>query len=159
MAFGPRGPRYRTLPTSAPLRGFGGTGSRFRSLGATVIGGFKRNATLTTALAGTNNDLLYRAARTGAQGNDTRIRYVVSGASTPLSVSVSGNDITVNVATNGSSAATSTGAQVRDAVNGHATAGTMVRAENAPGNDGTGVVTALAFTNLAGGANHTIGRN
>jgi hypothetical protein len=109
-------------------------------------------------MAGSNNDLLLRAARTGAYGNDLRFRIVVAGASTALSVTVSGNDVTVNSATNGSSVATSTGAQVRDAVNAHATASTMMKAENAPGNDGTGVVAAVAFTNLAGGANYTIGR-
>lgn len=158
MAFAPRGPRYRDLPTSAPLRGFGPSGSRFRSLGATVIGGFKTNARLTTALTGTNNDSTFTATRPGAAGNDIRIRYVVSGVSTPLSVAVSGNDITVNVATSGASAATSTAAQVNAAVNAHATASSMVSAANATGNDGTGVVTALAFTNLTGGTNHRIGR-
>lgn len=109
-------------------------------------------ASLTTALAGTNNDLVWRALHAGAAGNNIRIRYVVAGVSTPLSVSVSGNDITVNVATNGASAATSTAAQVRAAVEGHATAGKMVFAQNAGADDGTGVVAALAFTNLAGGA-------
>jgi hypothetical protein len=108
-------------------------------------------ASLTTALAGTNNDLVWRAIHAGAAGNNIRIRYVVAGASTPLTVTVSGNDITVNVATSGASAATSTAAQVRAAVEAHADAKKMVFADNAAGNDGTGVVAALAFTNLSGG--------
>jgi hypothetical protein len=65
-------------------------------------------------------------------------------------VSVAGNAITVNSATNGASAATSTAAEVRRAVNFHATASTLVHVQYAPGNDGTGVVAALAATNLAG---------
>jgi len=87
--------------------------------------------------------------------NNIRIRYVVAGASTPLTVSVSSNDITVNVATNGSSAATSTAAQVAAAVLASTPAMALLGSvDNAPGNDGTGVVAALGFTNLAGGADN-----
>lgn len=130
-------------PRKTPLRG------PWTSLG---IGGGAR-ATLTTALAGTNNDIKYTSKERGPDGNGTRVRYVVAGNNTPLSVTVTGRDITVNVATSGVGAATSTGAQVRDAVNGNAAASALVLAENATGNDGTGVVAALGFTNLAGGAN------
>lgn len=123
--------------------------------------GSPSTASLTTALAGTNNDLTFTAkagAPSYAAGNSVRVRYVVAGASTPLTVSVSGSDITVNVATNGASAATSTGSQVRDAVNGSAPAAALVTAANATGNDGTGVVTALAFTSLTGGTDYVLGR-
>lgn len=113
---------------------------------------------LTTALAGTNNDLTFTSTVADSAGNSVRVRYVVAGVSTPLSVSVAGNDITVNVATNGASAATSTAAQVRDAVNASAAASALVAAANAAGNDGTGVVAALAFTNLTGGVTRTFGR-
>lgn len=122
--------------------------------------GVSMRASLTTALTGTNNDLTFTSnapAHNRVGGNSVRVRYVVAGANTPLSVSVSGNDITVNVATNGSSAATSTAAQVATAVNGNASASALVTAENAPGNDGTGVVTALAYTSLTGGTDYVIG--
>lgn len=108
-------------------------------------------AALTTALAGANNDLKFTADTGGAGGNSVRVRYVVAGNGTVLSVAVAGNDITVNVATNGGGAATSTAAQVRDAVNAHGAAGALVTAANATGNDGSGVVAALAYTNLSGG--------
>ena len=108
-------------------------------------------AALTTALAGANNDLTYTADTPGTVGNDIRIRYLVAGNNTPLSVAVAGNDITVNVATSAGGAATSTAAQVRDAINAHAGASALVTAANAAANDGTGVVAALAYTNLAGG--------
>lgn len=109
-------------------------------------------ATLTTAMTGTNNDVLVSALYHGSAGNSIRIRVVVAGASTPASVVVSGNDITFNSATNGSSVATSTGAAFRDAVNANADAAKLVFLQNAAGNDGTGVVAAFGFTNLTGGA-------
>lgn len=102
-------------------------------------------------MTGTNNDLLFKARYDGTAGNSLRVRIVVAGANTPLSVSQSGNDLTINSATSGASAATSTAAQVRDAVNGINPNDAKMRAELAPGNDGTGIVTALGFTNLAGG--------
>lgn len=119
--------------------------------------GQKAYATLTTALSGSNNDLTYTSVNRGTGANSIRIRYVVSGNDTALSVAVSNKDITVNVATDSGGAPTSTAAQVRDAVNGHAGASVLVSAANASGNDGTGVVAALAYTALAGGTEWTIG--
>lgn len=119
--------------------------------------GYWAAAALTTALTGTNNDLTYTAKTVGVEGNDITVTYVVAGASTPLSVSVSGNAITVNVATDAGGLATSTAAQVRDAVNASAPASALVTAANAAGNDGTGVVTALAATSLTGGTTQSHG--
>jgi hypothetical protein len=113
--------------------------------------GIGNRATLTTALAGSNNDFMVFARALGTPGNSVRVRIVVSGASTPLSVTASGNDITINSATNGSSQAISTAQQVVDAINNSLTASPLVWARVAEGNDGTGVVAALAFTNLTGG--------
>lgn len=125
--------------------------------GGSVFAGTPTAASLTTALAGTNNDLKYTAKDISANGNSVRVRYVVAGVSTSLSVSVSGLDITVNVATDGSSAATSTAAQVKAAVEASQPAANLVTVANAPGNDGTGVVTALGFTSLAGGVPYVLG--
>lgn len=113
--------------------------------------GHGNRATLTTNLAGANNDLTFIARNLGTAGNATTVRYVVAGASTPLSISVAGAAITVNVKTNGASAAISTAKEVADAVNRDKNAYALVSAGNAPGNDGTGVVAALAATNLTGG--------
>lgn len=116
-------------------------------------------ATLTTALTGTNNDLTYTADTEGAAGNDIRVAYTNPGtASAALAVTVAGNDITVSLATDVGSAITSTAAQVRDAVNASAAASALVTAANADGNDGTGIVTAMPLTNLAGGADYRVGR-
>lgn len=143
MPIGSRGGRFGPI-----IRNIGG---RFQA------GGIALPATLTTNLTGTNNDLKYSARKVGTGGNAITVTYVVAGASTPLSVSVATNAITVNVATNGSSAATSTAAQVEAAVEASAAASALVTVDNATGNDGTGVVTALASTPLTGGTDWTIG--
>lgn len=113
-------------------------------------------ASLITQTTITNGDLQFTANYPGPNGNNIRIRYVVAGANTPLTVAVAGNDITVNVATNGASAGTSTALQIRDAVNASTPAAALVNASLAPNNDGTGVIVAaaaFAYTNLSGGAN------
>lgn len=116
--------------------------------------GLGNRATLTTNLAGANNDLTFIARTPGTAGNAYTVAYVVAGLSTPLTVSATGNAITVNVATNGAGAATSTAEDIRRAINFSnllaTQPGNLVRGLQAPGNDGTGVVTALAATNLTG---------
>lgn len=152
-------------------------------------------ATLTTALTGSNNDLVFTARKAGGDGDNITVEYVVSGTDTPLGVGtneplagnaiftgesreakwssslggfgrtgastrtsvtpveiqVSGSDITVNVATNGAGAATSTASQIKTALEADANVAALVTVALAPGNDGSGVVTAMAKTNLAGG--------
>ncbi len=112
--------------------------------------GIGNRATLATATAGANNDMHLMARTPGTVGNSVRFRVVVAGASTALSVTVSGSDITVNSATSAGSAATSTAKDVVTAVNFSTVASPLVWARLADQNDGTGVVAALAFTNLAG---------
>lgn len=123
----------------------------------TVGRGFRirasKPAQLTTALAGANNDLTYTAKALGTAGNAVTVAYVVAGANTPLTIGVAANAITVNVATSAGSAATSTATQVLNAIRASAPANALVGVALAAGNDGTGVVTALGATNLAGGTN------
>lgn len=109
-------------------------------------------ASLTTACSGSNNDLTFTAVAAGPDGNNVRVRYVVSGNNTPLSVVVEGKDITVNVATDGSAAATSTAAQILTALGNSVDASALISASLASANDGTGVVAAFSFTALAGGS-------
>lgn len=108
-------------------------------------------AALTTALAGTNNDLVFTAKNGGPGGNSIRIQYVVAGTSTALSIDAQGFDIIVNVATDGAGAATSTAAQIKTAIDASPDASRLVSVANAAGNDGSGVVAALALTALSGG--------
>jgi tripartite-type tricarboxylate transporter receptor subunit TctC len=113
--------------------------------------GLGNRAMLTTATAGVNNDVTLIARTPGTTGNAIRFRIVVAGASTPASVSVSGSDITFNSATSAGSAATSTAKDMVTAL----LASDQVKALAwpqipQPGEDGSGVVVALAFTSLAG---------
>lgn len=251
-----------TMPNRGGLRSIRTLIKRNEAKGITLPGmqgavpvGVK--ASLTTAFAGANNDLVIRAVDEGVAGNSIRVQFLVGGANTPLSVSRTGNDITVNVGTNrgtdevqtvtiggaptggtftltfggqttsalafnataeavedalealstigagnvrvtgaaggpytvtfqntmgaqnvaqmtaahaftggaspsitvattteGAAAfGNSTAAQVRDILNGNVDTSLLVKAQLAAGNDGTGAVAALAFTNLAGGVN------
>ncbi|MBU0515787.1 MAG: hypothetical protein KJ621_13545, partial [Proteobacteria bacterium] len=116
------------------------------------------SAFMTTALAGADNDLTYTAVEGGTQGNGIMIAYVDPGAASQnLSVSVSGKIITVNLATDAGSNVISSAAQIREAINQDAAASVLVRASLAAGNDGTGVVTAMNHTSLAGGLDNGAG--
>jgi len=112
----------------------------------------KARASLTTALTGTNNDLIFRARRAGVAGNSITVAYVVAGLSTPLSIAVTDQDIIVNVETNGSGDAISTAAEIQAALAADPGASSLLYAVLASGDDGTGVVIALAETPLAGGS-------
>lgn len=113
-------------------------------------------AVLTTSLTGVNNDLTFLAATAGAAGNGITVALTdPSGTNQELGVVVTGSAIVVNLATDKDGAITSTAREVRDAVNTDSEAAALVAASLAPGNDGSGVVTALAATNLAGGADAT----
>lgn len=108
-------------------------------------------ATLTTALSGTHNDLLFTAKTPGTNGNQVTIRYVVTTSyGSGVSESVIDNDIEVRV--NGTS---HTASDVLAAVEANPQAAALVGVELAPGNDGTGVVTAMTTTSLSGGVGGT----
>ena len=98
-----------------------------------------------------DGDVLYTATVPGPGAQGIRVRHVVSGANTPLSVSVAvgTRDVTVNVATNGGGAATSTAADIETAVNAHVEAQDIVVAD-AQG-VGTSVTAAVAYTALSSG--------
>jgi hypothetical protein len=110
-------------------------------------------ATLSTALTGNNNDIDFFAVPSGAEGNEITIALIdPPGNNAVLGVVVTGKAIVVNLATDGSSAITSTAAEVRAAIAANAAAAALVSTANKSGNDGSGVVTALAATALASGS-------
>lgn len=142
MPIGPSGSRFRRIP------------GNWGAFGARVV------ATLTAALAGDNNDLKYThvvSPANYAAGNSVRVRYVdPAGNNAALGVVVADNDITVNLATDGAGAITSTAADVLAAIEADGDASALVTVADAAANDGTGVVTALAYTALAGGTDYVI---
>lgn len=116
------------------------------------------NAALTTALTGTNNDLVFTSTRTGsALGNQTEIEYIdPSENNAELSIAFSGDTIQFNLATDSGGLITTTADDIKAALLADSDASALVSAVDAPSNDGSGVVTALAATALTGGGALTI---
>lgn len=114
------------------------------------------SATLTTSLTGDNNDIVFTAADAGSAGNLITIEYVDPEAvDAELGVVVTGTAIVVNLATDGSGDIVSTADEVKAAIEGDEDADALVTVADAGGNDGSGVVTELAETALAGGGDGT----
>ena len=110
-------------------------------------------ATLVMAPEGANNALRFQARTPGVAGNSITVEYVDPlGNDQPLGVTVLDSAITVSLATGPDGTITSTAAQVAIAIAALPEADDLVLVYNADGNDGTGVVTALAATPLTGGA-------
>lgn len=108
-------------------------------------------ASLTTALAGTNNDITWTARSYGSVGNILQVQYVNGGNSQALAVTVVASLIRIALATSSGGVITSTAAQVRAAVSAFAAANSLVSSALVVSNDGTGLVTVLTSTNLSGG--------
>jgi hypothetical protein len=103
--------------------------------------------------AGSNDALAWTAVNAGVLGDNITIAYIDPGANdATLSVVVVQNDIVVNLATGVAGAITSTAQEILDAVAASSPASALVTGALVTGNDGTGVVTAIAETNLANGA-------
>jgi hypothetical protein len=105
-------------------------------------------ASLTTALVGNNNDLLF----TAKVDNTVKVALVdPAGNDKPISVAVTADTITVSLATGPAGAITSKASDVKAAIEGNYLANELISVGYPAGNDGTGVVTVLEATALAGG--------
>ena len=108
-------------------------------------------ATLSTDLAGSNNDLVFTAKSTGVAGNRISIAYVDPEEETAEeSVAVKGTDIIVTLRS--VSTTLSTAAQVKAAIDGDTAAAALVAVANKAANNGTGNVIGMAATRLTGGS-------
>lgn len=111
-------------------------------------------ASLTTALAGADNDIVWTSRSFGSSGNLLQVQYVNPGANNAvLAVTVVGTLIRISLATSGVGAITSTATLIRGAVAANADANSLIVGAIATGNTGAGVVIALAATSLTGGRN------
>lgn len=112
--------------------------------------------------AGDDNGLIYTARAYGTEGNAITVAYTDPGGTTAaLAVSVFRQAITVSLA-RAASAITSTAAEVKAAVEAHAIANQLVTiaimtADTGAGDDGSGIVTAMAAAALENGAGTGIG--
>jgi len=114
-------------------------------------------SSLTTALTGTHNDLVFTARTAGTDGDDITIAYIdPEDNDQALSVEVTDTDIVVNLATDDEGTITTTANQLRQAIIESAAASALVSCAFASSNNGTGVVTALAETALDNGVDPVI---
>jgi hypothetical protein len=112
---------------------------------------------------GDDNGLTFTAVAFGASGNAIAVAYVdPETEDAGLAVVVSGDDIVVSLATDENGAITSTAADVLAAVEASTAASALVTVaidagDTGDGDDGSGVVTAVAADNLADGAGVGVG--
>lgn len=120
-------------------------------------------ATVNVNPTGNDNGLTFTALAPGVGGNEISIVYVDPEENdAALTVTVSGAAITVNLATSEVGAITTTAAEIKTAIEAHAVADTLVAvtiltSDTGTGDDGSGVVTAMAEASLTGGAGTGIG--
>lgn len=113
-------------------------------------------SSLTTAMAGANNDLVFTAKTKGVSGDEITITLVNPGEETATeSVEVTGTDIVVTLRS--VSATLSTAAQVKAAIEADDDANALVTVAFAGADTGAGNVIALAETPLASGVDGTVG--
>jgi uncharacterized phiE125 gp8 family phage protein len=137
-------PAYGKYWPSATLRSSGGIRIRYVAGYGTSVA-----AALTTNLGVTNGELVFTAKVAGAAGNNITIAYINPGATNTISVVVDRTIITVSLGY-ATGAITSTAAQVKTALQASANASELILVAYKTGNDGSGIVTALAATLLAG---------
>lgn len=111
-------------------------------------------STLTTALVGANNNIVYTSKLTGTAGDNITIAYIdPSDVGQALEIVVTGTDIVANLATDAGGLITSTADDIKTAIAAKAEAHALVGTADKAGDDGSGVVTAMVATNLANGVN------
>jgi hypothetical protein len=115
-------------------------------------------ASLATGVVANNNALTFTAKQAGAVGNDISIQLIdPPGNNVALSVDVVGRDILVTCATDGASAIASTAAQIKAAIEA-SPAADLVTVAHTGASTGAALVTAVNKTDLAGGADASVGR-
>jgi len=125
-----------------------------------VISDSATNATITMDPIGADNDVKFSAVTAGQLANNHTIEYIdPAAANQTLAITVTdnidanskviGKKISISLATDGGSVITTTGGDITTAVLADAVAVLLVTPTNI--GTGTGLVTALAATNLTGG--------
>lgn len=123
--------------------------------GKVVTIGAAAHAALNTGVVGSNNAITWTAVDAGAAGNAVTLTIVdPGGASASLSVDVDGDDVIVSLG-RAASAIDTTATALIAAVLEHDTASQKIRGANTGASNGSGLVAAVAKTNLAGGADET----
>jgi hypothetical protein len=112
-----------------------------------------KESSLTTNISVAQGELVFTAKLPGTEGNSISVTYVdPAGNNKALSVVTTGSDIVINLATGAGGAITTTANNIIAALASHS----LVTVAKKAGNDGSGVVTAMAKATLTGGVNGTI---
>jgi len=111
-------------------------------------------AWLKTEFVTENSNLIWTWKTPGADGNDEAIKYVVAGNDTELDIARAGGVTTVTVATDESGNPTSTAADIRSFVENDETLSELWDVHFVSGENGQGIVEAMAETNLHGGRDY-----
>lgn len=111
-------------------------------------------AALDTGVVGSNNAITWTARAAGAAGNSITVTLVDPGGTTAaLSVDVANNGLDIIVSLGrAASALVSTAQNVIDAIQANGAANALVSVANKSTSTGSGIVAAVAKTNLAGGS-------
>lgn len=110
-------------------------------------------ATLTTALLGDDNDLVFTSRIEGRTGNLLSVEYIKPlGANQALDIDVDGLAIKVWLATDASGEISSTSNALKAALAAHPVASSLVSVADAAANDGSGLLTAMSTAYLSGAA-------
>ena len=112
-------------------------------------------SSLSTDLEGDNNDLVYTSKLAGTAGDAITIAYIDPGETAALNIVVTGTKIVVNLAHDGIGI-TTTADDISSAISLDDDANALVGVANKVANDGSGVVTAMAETPLAGGVDAVV---
>lgn len=116
-------------------------------------------SSMTTDLVGDNNDIVYTSKLTGVLGDNITVAYLdPEMESQTLEVVVQGTAIEVYLATNDQNGGEiiSTADEIKAAIAVKAEAHALVGTADKAGNDGSGVVTAMAATPLANGVDPVV---
>jgi hypothetical protein len=110
-------------------------------------------ASLTTGTVAGDNSIVWTAVAGGTAGNDVSITIVDPGTeSAALAITVSNKDISVALATGADTVETSTAEEVAAAINAHAQAKLLVKADASGNAVNEATVAAVSKTSLANGA-------
>jgi hypothetical protein len=118
--------------------------------------GVDTKATFTTAFGVLNADLTFTSRLPGVSGNEIEIAYIdTGGADVDFDISVTETAIVVTLEKAGGTIVT-TAEDIKNGIEDSLAADELITVEYDTGNDGTGVVSVLASTNLAGGLDGTL---
>lgn len=113
---------------------------------------------LTTEIGVANAELVFTAVENGASG--LSVQYIDPTAFNELlSVAIVGNVIQFTLATDGAGLITSIADDLKALILATPAVAALITAEDAAGNDGSGTVTAMAATPLAGNTDGTVGED